>query len=115
MGSIEYGVAELHIPLILVLGHERCGAVAATVDAVESHTQAPGSIQALVEGITPAVKRVQGRPGDEVDLAIRAHVEDTVVALKTSPIIGEALAAHHLRVVGGRYDLDSGAVEITVP
>jgi carbonic anhydrase len=60
LGSIEFGVAELKIPLLMVLGHERCGAVSATIEAVEKHAEAPDQIAALVKGIAP--RRCMGSP-----------------------------------------------------
>ena len=115
LGSIEFGAAELKIPLIVVLGHERCGAVSATIEAIEKHTEAPDQIAALVKGITPAVEKVHGQPGDQLDNVVRANTELTVAQLKTTPILAEALNKGALKIVGGRYDLDSGMVEIIVP
>lgn len=114
VGSIEFGAAELGIPLIMVLGHEKCGAVNATIEALEKQAEAEGSIGALVEGIKPAVEKVKGQPGDLLDNAVRANVEVTVSRLKESPILAEALKEGKIKIVGGRYDLDTGAVEITV-
>lgn len=114
VGSIEFGVAELGIPLIMVLGHEKCGAVNATIEALENHTEAEGSISALVEGIKPAVEKAKGQPGDLLDNAVRANVEATVSRLKESFIMAQALTEGKIKIVGGRYDLDTGSVEITV-
>jgi len=114
VGSIEFGVAELGIPLIMVLGHEKCGAVNATIEALENHTEAEGSISALVEGIRPAVEKAKGQPGDLLDNAVRANVEATVSRLKESFIMAQALTEGKIKIVGGRYDLDTGSVEITV-
>jgi carbonic anhydrase len=57
LGSIEFGVAELKIPLLMVLGHERCGAVSASIESIEKHAEAPDQIAALVKGIAPAVEK----------------------------------------------------------
>lgn len=114
LGSLEFGVLELGIPLLLVLGHEKCGAVAATLEAVENNAAAPGQIAALVQGIRPAVEKVEGQPGDHLDNAVRANVELTVNRLQESPLLAEAVAQGQLKIVGGRYDLDTGTVEITV-
>jgi carbonic anhydrase len=114
MGSIEFGAFELGIPLILVLGHEKCGAVNATIEALEHNAQAEGSIGALVDGIQPAVEAVRDQPGDLLDNAVNANVELGVARLKESPILAELLEQGRLKIVGGRYDLDTGAVEITV-
>lgn len=114
IGSIEFGAAELGIPLLMVLGHEKCGAVKATIEALEMQAEAEGSIDFLVEGIAPAVEKVKGQSGDLLDNAVRANIENVVSQLKESPILAEALAAGKIQIVGGRYDLDSGIVEFTV-
>jgi carbonic anhydrase len=112
LGSIEYGVAELGIPLILVLGHEKCGAVKATLEAVEHQTTAPDRIQTLVRDITPAIEQSKGQPGDALDNAVLANTALTVGRLKATPLLAEALGKGGLKIIGGRYDLDSGAVVI---
>jgi carbonic anhydrase len=113
LGSIEFGVEELHVPLVLVLGHEACGAVEASVEAVEHQETAPGSIEFLVEGIQPAIEQTQGWPGDTIDNVVRVNTERTVAALRASePILAQVVRDGRLQVVGARYDLDTGAVEI---
>lgn len=114
IGSIEFGAAELGIPLLMVLGHEKCGAVKATIAALETQAEAEGSIGFLVEGIAPAVEKAKGQSGDLLDNAVKANVENVVSQLKESPILAEALEAGKLKIVGGRYDLDTGLVEFTV-
>jgi carbonic anhydrase len=110
LGSIEYGVAELGIPLILVLGHEKCGAVKATLEAIEHQTRAPDRIQTLVRDIAPAIEQTKGQPGDALDNAIQANTALTVGRLMATPLLAEAFGKGGLKIVGGRYDLDSGAV-----
>ena len=112
LGSIEYGVAELSIPLILVLGHEKCGAVKATLEATEHQTTAPDRIQTLVRAITPAIEQSKGRPGDALDNAVLANIALTVGRLKATPLLADALGKGGLKIIGGRYDLDSGSVVI---
>jgi|SRR5687768_9900717 len=112
LGSLEFGVAELKIPLLMVLGHEKCGAVKATVEAVEHNATAEAEINWLVDGIRPAVEEVKGQSGDLLDNAVKANVSLTVERLKGSAILSEALEKNELRIIGGRYDLDSGMVEI---
>jgi carbonic anhydrase len=114
IGSIEFGIAELGIPLLVVLGHENCGAVKATIEALEKHSEAEGSIGYLVEEIAPAVEKASGQPGDVVDNAVRANVELIVNRLKESQVLSAALKEGRLKIAGGRYDLDTGAVEFTV-
>ncbi len=109
IGSMEYAAAELGVPLLVILGHERCGAVKAALDG----KPLPGKIGSLAAAIKPAVDATKGQPGDAWDNAVRAHVKMSVNQLKqSSPIIAEAIKAGKLKVVGGRYDLDTGTVEI---
>ena len=113
LGSIEFGVEELHIPLVMVLGHQRCGAVAATVDAVAAGATAHGQIKAIVEGIRPAVEATSSTPGDAVDNAVRANVLSGAVRLKgTGPILDHSVAGGNLAIVGAYYDLGTGRVEV---
>jgi carbonic anhydrase len=114
LGSIEFGVAELGIPLIMVLGHERCGAIKATIEMLEKGLDAPGQIELLVESIRPAVEESKGQPGNLLENAVQANIELTVSQLKTSPILAKAIAKNQLKIVGARYDLDTGAVALTV-
>ncbi|HLO49589.1 MAG TPA: carbonic anhydrase, partial [Kamptonema sp.] len=103
LGSAEYAVAELGVPLILVLGHERCGAVKATLDG----KPVPGKIGTLVAAIKPALDKIQNQSGDKLDNLVRTNVKMSVDNLKViSPILAEALKAGKLKVIGGRYDLD---------
>ena len=109
LGSIEYAVEHLGSPLILVLGHERCGAVAATVAGGE----APGHIPSIVKAIKPAVAKSKGQTGDAVDNAVRAQVLEVVGQLqKAGPLLAERVKAGQLKVVGARYDLDTGRAEV---
>jgi carbonic anhydrase len=113
LGSMEYAVEHFHSPLLVVLGHERCGAVIATVDAVNKPGgEAPGHIGSLVERIMDAAKSVKGKPGDQVDNTVRASVMHVVASLKANPIMAEAIAAKKLKVVGARYALADGSVSI---
>jgi carbonic anhydrase len=110
-GSIEYAVAELSVPLIVVLGHSQCGAVKAALQHVRAKDALPGAIAGLVAAIRPAVAASQGQPGDPLDNAIRANVEIGVARLKMlQPIVGPAVKRGAVKVVGGVYDLKSGAV-----
>ena len=112
MGSIEYGSAVLGVPLIVVLGHERCGAVAAAVDMVEKQAKFPGSIGPMVSAIVPAVQAVKGKPGDRVENAIRESASRTASQIATSsPLIAELIKQGKVKVVAARYDLDDGKVE----
>jgi carbonic anhydrase len=108
LGSIEYAADHLGAPVILVLGHTRCGAVSAAVAGGEAH----GHIGSIVEKIKPAVEETRGKPGDPVDNAVRANVRHVVRQLRgASPILSKLVKAGKLRVVGACYDLDTGRVE----
>jgi carbonic anhydrase len=110
-GSIEYAVAELGVPLIVVLGHQRCGAVKATVEVVEKGGQLPGQIEAIADRIKPAVKSVKDLPGDVLNNSIKANVEMVVGQLKNSqPMLASSVKEGRLKVVGAIYELDSGIV-----
>jgi carbonic anhydrase len=116
LGSLEFAALELGVPLILVLGHERCGAVTAALDVLDKGTTPRGHISHLVDAITPAVKRVKGRAGDPLDNAVRANVEGIVEKLRTSrQVLAAQVSSGKLRIVGARYDLDSGRVDVIVP
>ena len=113
LGSLQYGVAELKIPLLVVLGHESCGAVKATVEATEKKS-APGGndIDTIVAAIKPAVERAEtDKASDMVDASVRNNVANVVASLGTKPILSTAVAAGTLSIVGARYDLDAGTVE----
>ena len=111
-GSIEYAVLQLGIPLIVVLGHERCGAVEAAVAVVRENARFPGSIGQIIEPIIPAALEVREEPGDMVDNAVRANVRLVVDGLRHSePILLEPLRSGKLKIVGARYDLDDGHVD----
>jgi carbonic anhydrase len=110
-GSIEYAVAELGVPLILVLGHTQCGAVKAVLQHLDAKDALPGAIAGLVDVMKPAVAAAKGKPGNPLDNAIRANVLAGVARLKAlPPIVAPAVKRGKLTVVGGVYDLKSGAV-----
>lgn len=111
LGSMEYAVEHFHTPLILVLGHEKCGAVNATLEAVNSGATPPAHLADLVAAIRPAVEASKGQPGDPLENAIRENVRRTVAALKTTdPILAEAVGQGRLQVAGAEYALASGRV-----
>ena len=109
LGSVEYGVGHLHTPLLIVLGHEKCGAVTAAYDG--GHTE--GNIAAIVKKLAPAVKRAKkgGERGAEVEEAARVNVKKVVAKLKKLAPVKAALESGALKIVGMRYALD-GTVEI---
>jgi carbonic anhydrase len=113
IASMEYAVAMLGTPLIMVLGHDACGAVDATIKSLKDGVTLPGHLPSLVTGLTPAVKATSGRPGDPLGNAIRQNVIDNVTTLKSAtPILSAAVEQRNLKVVGGIYRLRDGRVEI---
>lgn len=113
IASMEYSVAVLGAPLILVLGHERCGAVDATIKALKDDKQPPGHIPSLVSAIAPAVKATAQQSGDALDNATRQNVIDNVGKLKSAaPILNAAVEQGKLKVVGGIYRLATGRVDL---
>jgi carbonic anhydrase len=109
VGSIEYAVEHLHTKLIVVLGHTKCGAVSAAVAGGE----APGHLASIVSSLTDAVTMAKHKPGDAIDNAVRINAKLTAASLATAePILAKAVKDDAVRVVAGRYDLATGAVEI---
>jgi carbonic anhydrase len=113
VASLEYAVAVLGAPLVLVLGHESCGAVDATIKSLKDGTTLPGQLPSLVTAIAPAVKEVSGQPGDLLANATRQNVIDNVAKLgSATPVLNAAVAQGKLKVVGGIYRLGDGRVEM---
>jgi carbonic anhydrase len=112
LGSLEFGVAELHIPLLVVLGHAKCGAVMATVETMVHYGRAEADIQTLVEAIRPAVTQAQGQPGDLLDNAVRANIGLNIRRLKDSSLLAEVAHKGELKIIGAHYALETGIVEI---
>jgi carbonic anhydrase len=113
IASLEYAVAVLATPLILVLGHDACGAVDATIKSLKDNTTLPGHLPSLVAALAPAVKTASGQGGDALADAIRQNVIDNVAKLKSAaPVLNAAVEQKKLRVVGGIYRLKSGKVDL---
>ena len=113
VASLEYATAVLNSPLILVLGHDSCGAVDATIKSLRDNTTLPGHLPSLVAAIAPAVKASMDKPGDKLANAIRQNVVDVVAKLKTAtPILSAAVADGKIKIIGGVYRLASGKVEL---
>jgi carbonic anhydrase len=106
IGSLEFGTAVLNSKVIMVMGHERCGAVAATIKGA----QVPGQIGSLIEAIKPAVEKSKGQPGDQLENACKANVLYQVERLKSSPVLTGLIKEGKVTIVGGYYDLDTGTV-----
>jgi len=112
-GSIEYAVAELNVPLIVVLGHSGCGAVKAAMKHIDAKDSLPGAINGLVELIKPAVARSKGMPGAPLENATRENVAMGVARLEgLEPILAPRVREGKVKVVGGVYELQTGAVTL---
>ena len=108
LGSIEYTVDHLGTRLILVLGHQSCGAVKAARETIAAKGKAPGHIESLVTAIKPAV---EATAKDDLDATVKANVKNVVQALRSStPILKAEVDSGKIKVIGGYYSLDTGAV-----
>lgn len=109
LGSIEYAVEHLNCPLVMVLGHEGCGAVTAAVNGGEPGTH----ITALVDAIMFAVTKAKGQPGDLVSNAVRINATRQADIIRTSkPILGKAVSEGQTKVVVAIYDVKTGQVKV---
>jgi carbonic anhydrase len=107
-GSLEFGTLVLGAKVLMVVGHERCGAVKAAV----AGAPVPGQIGSLIDAIKPAVESTRLLPGDRVENAVKANIVLQAKRVKESPVISQLILQGKLLVVGGYYDLDTGAVTI---
>ncbi len=109
LASIEYAVEVLNVPLIVVLGHQNCGAVEATVVG----KPVPGHISNIANAIEPTVLRLRDKPGNQLDNAVRGYTRDVVSQLNIAkPIVAEKVSDGEVLVVGGYYNLATGEVEL---
>jgi len=108
IASIEYAAEHLHTPLVVVMGHQKCGAVT----AANAGGTPEGHLSALVQPILPAIEKAKTMPGDRVENAIRINVQNVVAQLRESkPVLAELVASGKLQIVGAVYSLDTGKVE----
>ncbi len=108
LGSVEYTVDHLGTRLILVLGHQSCGAVKAARETIAAKGKAPGHIESLVTAIRPAV---EATAKDDLETTVKANVKNIVRALRSStPILKAKVDSGEIQVIGGYYSLDTGAV-----
>ncbi len=117
LGSLEYAVEVLKVPLILVLGHDQCGAVRAAIDATEGKLGARGQyIQHIVAAIQPTVTHANSVGRGDIDGVTELHIVDTIRDIQTrSKVIADAVADGSLAIVGANYQLSGGEVHpITV-
>lgn len=109
LGSVEYGAEHLGIPLIVVLGHEKCGAVKATVDTDACGGEAHGCIKSIVEKITPALDKVRG--ASDVYIACEdENIRQTVRDILANQVIAHLYKEGKVSVIGAKYGIDSGKV-----
>ena len=114
LGSIEYAIEHLDTPLIVVLGHENCGAVSATLDALQPPFVRPhGALDSLVDAITPAVEEALKQPGDLLKNAILANVTHSRDLITADPELKTYLDRGAVRIVSGYYSLTDGTVQLT--
>lgn len=112
LGSIRFGPTLLGTPLVFVLGHQRCGAATAAVDAFQRADGESGPLRSVVEALRPAYAAALQQPGDLVDNVVRSHIRLTVEVLAADPVLQALVRDHKLLVLGGYYSLDSGEVQV---
>ena len=113
LASIEYGVAQLGVSLVMVLGHERCGVITAALAVEPDGHEVRGHLWTLIDAVQPALAKGRHGGDDAVDDAVRAHIALQVARLRgADPIVSKAVQAGAVDVVGARYDIDRGRVEV---
>ncbi|MEH1785143.1 carbonic anhydrase [Nostoc sp.] len=108
IGSLEFGSLVLGSKVIVVVGHERCGAV----DAALKGAEVPGQIGSLLEAIKPSVESSKGQSGDRLENACKANILAQVKKLKSSPVLSKLIDEEKLKIAGAYYDLDTGKISI---
>ncbi|MEH1842646.1 MAG: carbonic anhydrase [Nostoc sp.] len=108
IGSLEFGSLVLGSKVIMVVGHERCGAVDATIKGAE----VPGQIGSLLEAIRPSVESSKGQSGDKLENACKANILAQLKKLKSSPVLSKLIEEEKLKIAGAYYDLDTGKISI---
>lgn len=112
LGSIEFAVEILKVPLVVVLGHRNCGAIRAAIAFVRDGTRQPGNIQGIVEAVTPPVRATQDAEGDWFDNSVAENVARSVEAMTaTSKIISDPVRTGKVQVIGGIYNVTTGRVD----
>jgi carbonic anhydrase len=106
IGSLEYGTLVLGAKVILVLGHERCGAVKAALD----NKPVPGKIGTILGQIKPAITASKSQTGDRLKNATVTNIKNQIAILKDSPVVADLITKGQLKIIGGFYDLDTGIV-----
>lgn len=112
LASLEYAFLT-GAKLVMVLGHQGCGAVKATMDAVQSGSQPEGHLSALTNAIKPAVLQAKSQPGDLLENSIKMNVTlETQLITSSSSILSNAVKQGAIKIVGANYNLRTGAVSI---
>ncbi|MFD9303198.1 carbonic anhydrase [Streptomyces sp. NPDC060048] len=113
LGSIEFGVSVLDAPLVVVLGHDSCGAVAAACSALEDGQTPGGFVRDVVERVTPSVLAARAAGRETADEILAEHIEHTVdLLLERSRVLAERVAAGRLGMVGLSYRLADGSARL---
>jgi carbonic anhydrase len=110
IGSLQYATIK-HVKLLVVLGHQNCGAVESTIASVKEGATFPGDIAFLVQQIEPAVKSVLNEPGDLLVNSAKANIELEIQQLENTQIISDAISSGELGIVGGYYSIETGIVD----
>ncbi|SDF74156.1 carbonic anhydrase [Sporomusa acidovorans] len=111
LGSIEYAVEHLDVRLIVVMGHQDCGAVKAALES----SQGPWHIDSLIQSITPAVETAKNCAGELLPNAIKANIEQTVEKLQSaSPLLKKAITTKGLQIVGAVQNISKGSVTLLI-
>jgi carbonic anhydrase len=114
LGTLQFGVEEFKTPLLVVLGHTNCGAVKATVEAIEKKSPPSGTaVDALVTAITPAVDDAAAMGAKDADLlsvSVDNNIDRVVQQLSDAKVLSLAVKSRHLKIVGALYDLATGEV-----
>ncbi|KOV59642.1 carbonic anhydrase [Streptomyces sp. MMG1121] len=112
-GSVEYGPMTSDTPLVVVLGHQRCGAVKAAYQSLRDGKPLPGNLQAIVRALRPSYERAVKEGGaDPVETMARAQAKLTATALRSNDDLAPLVRKGSLAVVGAYYSLDTGKVEV---
>lgn len=108
LDSVEFAVDELKVPLILVLGHQNCGAVTAVLEG----THAVDDLKDVEPYLLPALKESKKLPGDPLENAIKTNVWFVIKSLENKPLLSKLIAKKKLQILGGYYELETGHVQI---
>ncbi|AJT62581.1 Carbonic anhydrase 2 [Streptomyces lydicus] len=113
LGSIEFGVSQLDCPLVVVLGHDSCGAIAAACAAVDGGSTPAGFVRDVVERVTPSVLAARAAGRDQADEILAEHIHRTVdLLLERSRVLAERVADGRLAIAGLSYRLADGTAQL---